>query len=240
MRAVGPVHRDARPAPRLPLCGLGQRGRRRLARAPWPAPAGGPIPRGDRRRRRLRALDGGACGSPHACRGHGARSPLSGSCPPPCVTWCTGWWRATAIAGSGGMTRARRSTPRSGRDCCRRTGPRAGRRHVQCAHVAPSPCRCLPIVVALMTTCAWNLHAATRIPVRVERHAPGAPLTFGLPLPKGLLRSPDRVRVLDAAGHEVPSQVTAVTTRGSAHLQPQVDLAVLLRRPVGSLHGGSR
>jgi hypothetical protein len=55
---------------------------------------------------------------------------------------------------------------------------------------------------------------ATRgqLPIVVERHVDGAPLTFGVPFPKGTLASPDEVRVLTTDGREVPSQVTEVTT----------------------------
>jgi hypothetical protein len=54
--------------------------------------------------------------------------------------------------------------------------------------------------------------APARIPITVQRHAPGAPLTFGVPFPKGALHSPDQVRVLTSSGREVPAQVTEVTT----------------------------
>lgn len=70
----------------------------------------------------------------------------------------------------------------------------------------------LSIVALTVSLHPVTAHAATRVPVRVERHAVGAPLTFGLPLPKGLVHSPDHVRVVDPAGREVPAQVTAVTT----------------------------
>src|SRR5690606_29534833 len=46
----------------------------------------------------------------------------------------------------------------------------------------------------------------------VERHQPGAPITLGVPFPKGVLQSPDHVRVLDMSGAEVPAQVTEVTS----------------------------
>jgi hypothetical protein len=54
--------------------------------------------------------------------------------------------------------------------------------------------------------------ATERIPIKVERHVAGAPLTFGLPLPKGLVASPDQVRVLGPDGREVRAQVTEVST----------------------------
>jgi len=53
---------------------------------------------------------------------------------------------------------------------------------------------------------------AGRIPLTVERHQPGAPVTLGVPFPQGALASPDHVRVLRPDGREQPSQVTEVTT----------------------------
>lgn len=53
---------------------------------------------------------------------------------------------------------------------------------------------------------------AGTVPLTVERHQPGAPITLGVPFPKGALESPDHVRVRDAAGAEVPAQVTEVST----------------------------
>lgn len=57
--------------------------------------------------------------------------------------------------------------------------------------------------------------APTRVPVHVARHAAGAPVLFGLPLPKGALESPDHLRVLDAGGREVEAQVTEVSRWGA-------------------------
>ncbi|HKK45360.1 MAG TPA: hypothetical protein VJ964_07555 [Balneolaceae bacterium] len=51
-----------------------------------------------------------------------------------------------------------------------------------------------------------------KIPIKVEKKMSGAPLTFGLPFPKGALDSPDHVRVLDSHGNEIPSQISQVTT----------------------------
>ena len=51
-----------------------------------------------------------------------------------------------------------------------------------------------------------------RLPITIERHVEGAPLTFGVPFPKGALLSPDQVRVLTPDGREVPAQVTEVST----------------------------
>lgn len=51
-----------------------------------------------------------------------------------------------------------------------------------------------------------------RIPVRIERHLSGAPITLGVPFPKDALASPDHVRLLGLDGREIPAQVTEVTT----------------------------
>ncbi len=40
----------------------------------------------------------------------------------------------------------------------------------------------------------------------------GAPVLFGVPLPRGVLRSPDQVRLLAPDGREVPSQISEVST----------------------------
>ncbi len=72
--------------------------------------------------------------------------------------------------------------------------------------------RPLLLVLALFATATLPARAADRIPVTVEAPAPGAPVTFGLPMPVGALHSPDHVRVLDGSGREIPSQITEVTT----------------------------
>lgn len=56
------------------------------------------------------------------------------------------------------------------------------------------------------------IHGAERVPLHVERHAAGAPLTLGVPFPQGALDSPDYVRVVDAGGKEIVFQVTEVST----------------------------
>ena len=54
--------------------------------------------------------------------------------------------------------------------------------------------------------------SAASIPLRVDRPVNDAPVTFGVPFPKGALRSPDHVRVLNAQGVEIASQITEVTS----------------------------
>jgi hypothetical protein len=51
-----------------------------------------------------------------------------------------------------------------------------------------------------------------KIPITVENNRAGSPLNFGIPFQKGALYSPDNVRVVDANGKVVPSQITEVNT----------------------------
>jgi hypothetical protein len=67
-------------------------------------------------------------------------------------------------------------------------------------------------LLALCLLPATGGHAAEQVPLTVEEAAPGAPITMGIPFPKGALQSPDHVRVLTADGGEIPSQITTVTT----------------------------
>src|SRR5262249_46362934 len=53
---------------------------------------------------------------------------------------------------------------------------------------------------------------AATIPLSVDRVTSGAPVTFGVPFPKGALKSPDHVRVLNDRGIEIASQVTEVNS----------------------------
>lgn len=54
--------------------------------------------------------------------------------------------------------------------------------------------------------------AGNSVTITVENAEPGAPVKFGIPFPKGELYSQDHVRVMNAAGEEIPSQKTKVTT----------------------------
>ena len=57
-----------------------------------------------------------------------------------------------------------------------------------------------------------NLVAAEKIPLLIEKNVPGAPQLLGIPFPKDKLQSSDNVRVLNAMGEEIPSQITIVNT----------------------------
>jgi len=72
----------------------------------------------------------------------------------------------------------------------------------------------LILIVALIPLVAFIGCSSdrSRILLKVEHPIPGAPLTLGIPFPKGVLYSPDHVRVLNAKRKEIPSQITEVTT----------------------------
>jgi hypothetical protein len=53
-------------------------------------------------------------------------------------------------------------------------------------------------------------NAAEKLPLKIEKHVEGAPITLGIPLPIGALNSPDQVRLLNKEGKEIPSQITEV------------------------------
>ena len=55
------------------------------------------------------------------------------------------------------------------------------------------------------------LFSQNQIPVKVASPSSGAPITMGVPFPKGALFSPDHIKVLNAKGKEIPSQITEVS-----------------------------
>jgi len=68
----------------------------------------------------------------------------------------------------------------------------------------------LMAIVANMTLC--TIVSSEHIPIQIEKHAPGAPITLGIPFGQGALWSPDHVRLLDMHGMEVQCQVTEVSS----------------------------
>lgn len=69
------------------------------------------------------------------------------------------------------------------------------------------------VVASLMLLLPGLLLAqSARVPITVDQERPGAPVTFGIPLPKGDLHAIDNVRVLGRGGEEIASQITPVTT----------------------------
>ncbi len=53
---------------------------------------------------------------------------------------------------------------------------------------------------------------AERLSIRVARPQPGAPLTLGVPFPRGVVSSPEKIRVVTSDGREIPAQVTEIAT----------------------------
>ena len=57
-----------------------------------------------------------------------------------------------------------------------------------------------------------SIVASEKIPLVIEKNVPGAPQLLGIPFPKDKLQSSDHIRVLNAMGEEIPSQITIVNT----------------------------
>ena len=76
---------------------------------------------------------------------------------------------------------------------------------------AKARCPFLRVCVVALAAAAATASAGS-IPLTVDRPSVDAPVTFGVPFPKGALRSVDQVRVLSAKGVEIPSQITEVAT----------------------------
>lgn len=70
----------------------------------------------------------------------------------------------------------------------------------------------MAVALAALSAASPMSAQTTRVPVTVQQEHVGAPVTFGLPLPRGDLYAADNVRVLNARGDEIPAQITAVTT----------------------------
>lgn len=57
-----------------------------------------------------------------------------------------------------------------------------------------------------------HAYAVKQIPIKIENNKIGAPITIGIPFPKGELFSIDNIRLLDNNGKEIVCQTTEVTT----------------------------
>ncbi|MEE9372470.1 MAG: hypothetical protein V3V00_05395 [Saprospiraceae bacterium] len=66
------------------------------------------------------------------------------------------------------------------------------------------------VIIALFSS--FNLFSSERIPIKIEHHLEGAPITLGIPLKRGELLSVDNARVLNSKGKEIPSQITQVSS----------------------------
>ena len=72
--------------------------------------------------------------------------------------------------------------------------------------------RTTAFVLACLLLAPVPADGAEQVPLTVEHVQPGAPITMGIPFPQGELQSPAHVRVLNADGEEIPSQITPVTS----------------------------
>lgn len=69
-------------------------------------------------------------------------------------------------------------------------------------------------ILLLLLICFVNFQKiySNQLPIHIENNKEGAPITLGIPFPKGELFSVDNVRLLDNSGNEVLCQTTEVTT----------------------------
>jgi len=67
-------------------------------------------------------------------------------------------------------------------------------------------------ILLVQNITATEAVASEKLPLIIENNIPGAPQLLGIPFPKGKLWITDKVRVLNAAGDEIPSQITIVNT----------------------------
>lgn len=72
----------------------------------------------------------------------------------------------------------------------------------------------LSVVLAclLLQSCAQPKVAGNQLSITVENNKKGAPITLGIPFPKGALNSVDHIRLLTSDGMEIPCQTTEVST----------------------------
>lgn len=75
--------------------------------------------------------------------------------------------------------------------------------------------RCAGVIIAVglsLSHLSARPQEVHRLTLYVEHSREGAPLVFGIPFPRGVLHSPDQVRLLTPEGREIPCQTTEVTT----------------------------
>ena len=72
----------------------------------------------------------------------------------------------------------------------------------------------LVLVCLLLQSCAEPKVAGNQLSITVENNKKGAPITLGIPFPKGELNSVDHIRLLTSDGTEIPCQTTEVSTWG--------------------------
>lgn len=66
----------------------------------------------------------------------------------------------------------------------------------------------------LLKSCSQPIAKGKQVAITVEKNKKGAPITLGIPFPKGELNSVDHLRLLTADGTEIPCQTTEVSNWG--------------------------
>jgi len=66
----------------------------------------------------------------------------------------------------------------------------------------------------LLKSCSQPKQKGKQVAITVENNKKGAPITLGIPFPKGELNTVDHLRLLTAEGTEIPCQTTEVSNWG--------------------------
>lgn len=66
----------------------------------------------------------------------------------------------------------------------------------------------------LLKSCSQPAVTGKQVSITVEDNKKGAPITLGIPFPKGELNSVDHLRLLTSDGTEIPCQTTEVSNWG--------------------------
>ena len=66
----------------------------------------------------------------------------------------------------------------------------------------------------LLKSCSQPSATGKQVSITVENNKKGAPITLGIPFPKGELNSVDHLRLLTSDGTEIPCQTTEVSNWG--------------------------
>jgi hypothetical protein len=71
----------------------------------------------------------------------------------------------------------------------------------------------LTLLILIISSCLLlNASNPNQLKIKIENNKEGAPITLGIPFPKGALYSIDNVRLINSNGEEVESQITEVST----------------------------
>ncbi len=70
------------------------------------------------------------------------------------------------------------------------------------------------LIACFLVTACETKEIGKQVKVTIENNKAGAPVTLGIPFPKGELYSPDHVRLLTSEGIEIPCQTTEVANWG--------------------------